>query len=143
MNRQTLHWVCHSPSPYNDCLFQAFAQSRELDTQIHYLYPRSEQHYWKEKDDRGYPLRYFRRRPLDWELVSNILRNRSSLFLTACWQDPTCQFILTLLMLTGRPYFVWGDCPLPRHRSWLKGLVRSHYLSAVFKEATAVLGVLG
>jgi glycosyltransferase involved in cell wall biosynthesis len=140
MKSRKLHWVCHSPSPYNDCLFQALAKSSEIEVQIHYLYPRSEQHYWEEKDERGYPLRYFRRRPLDWTLVAAILSDRRSLFLTACWQDLTSQLLLMALMISRRPFFVWSDCPLPRRRNWLKSIVRSKYLSFVFKEAAGVLG---
>jgi glycosyltransferase involved in cell wall biosynthesis len=140
MTKPTLHWVCHSPSPYNDFMFQAMANCADFSLQVHYLFATSGQDHWILRSERGYSFRCFRRMPLDWTLVRTVLGDRKNVFLTACWQDPTCQLILLVLMFLQRPYLLWSDTPVPRNRGWIKSRLRRSFLRAVFRRALAVLG---
>ncbi len=142
MKRPTLHWVCHSPSPYNDVLFRTLAKSSEFNLQVHYVCEDAEAwgYHWERKTDRGYPFRCFGIGTLDRTLIRAVLGDRTSLFLTTCWQDRTCELILSVLMLLRRPYLVWSDTPMPRKRGWLKSRARALFLKTVFAHAKKVLG---
>jgi glycosyltransferase involved in cell wall biosynthesis len=135
-----LHWVGHSPSPYNDVLYGALAKSHSLALQVHYLYAESPAHGWLGNADPGYLFRISRRRPVDWALARAVLGDPASLFLTQCWQDPTSQLILTALMLMRRPYLIWSDTPRSGGRNWVKEHLRACFLSTIFRRAAAVLG---
>jgi len=138
--KRQLHWVCHSPSHYNDFLFRALALSPALALKVHYLSSFSSAYQWDLSPDPGYSAAVLRGRFFDWRLVRAVLGNRNSLFLTSCWQDPTCQLILLALMVLGRPYMIWNDSPAPRHRGWIKRTLRAAFLRAAFQRAIKVLG---
>ena len=139
MTRLPLHWVCQSPSPYNDVLFRTLSGSRVFGLQLHYLQADCPEYFWTTPSSR-YSFRFLRKRPLDWALIRAVLGDRKSIFLTACWHDPTSQFILSALIVRRRPYLIWNDTPTTRRRNWIKEQLRRKFLSTVLSKATAVLG---
>jgi len=138
--RPTLHWVCQSPSPYNDVLFRALATECSADLRVHYLRAYSEEYCWAIDDGQAYRGRAFGGSPFDWTLLRSVLADRTSIFLTGCWQDPTCQLALLGRILLRMPYLVWNDTPRPRSTSGLRQRLRSCFLQVVFQNALAVLG---
>jgi glycosyltransferase involved in cell wall biosynthesis len=140
--RPTLHWVCQSPSPYNDVLFRALATECAVDLRVHYLRGHSEEYCWTLGAEKAYWARAYRRRLFDWTVLVSVLGDRTSIFLTGCWQDPTCQVALVGRMLLRMPYLVWNDTPMPRLRRGIgiKERLRSRFLRVVFRNALAVLG---
>lgn len=137
-----LHWVCNSPAPYNDQLFQSLSQALAVRVNFHFTEPISAAHSWSCSPASEYPSRCYKRRlGVDWSLVRWVCLDRRALFLTNCWQDPTSQIILLFLILTNRPYLIWNDTPsLRRKRNFLKRRLRQIFLRIVFRRAGAVLG---
>jgi glycosyltransferase involved in cell wall biosynthesis len=139
-SKRTLHWVCESPSSYNDFLFQTLALSSEFDLKVHYRSAFNVHYRCQLKPDPGYSAREYESRVFDSVLFLSVLRDRESLFLTSCWQDPTCELILGAMLMMGRPYLIWNDAPIPRRRPWLKDKLRGAFLNLLFRNATKVMG---
>ena len=137
--KRKLHWVCESPSHYNDFLFRALTESSEFELNVHYRSSFDVGYQWGIAPESGYSARSFSSR-FDRTLFALVLRDQDSLFLTSCWQDLTCQVILIALMIIGRPYLIWNDTPTPRRRGWFEEKARVVFLRAVFRHATTVLG---
>ena len=139
-SKRTLHWVCEAPSSYNDFLFQRLALSPEFNLRVHYRSAFNEHYRCQLSPDPGYPARQYESRVFDSVLVRLVLRDRDSVFLTSCWQDPTCELILAAMLIMGRPYLIWNDAPIPRRRPWLKDKLRGAFLNLLFRNATKVMG---
>jgi glycosyltransferase involved in cell wall biosynthesis len=137
-----IHWVCHSPSPYNDFLFRALSEGFRVPIQFHFTAASSHLHLWQPKTNTAYTSRVYR--PLlgvDWQVIGAVLRNPKSLFVTNCWQDQTSQFALLCLMAINRPYIIWNDTPSQNGSGrFLKRVLRKWFLRLIFWRALAVMG---
>jgi glycosyltransferase involved in cell wall biosynthesis len=138
--KRKLHWVCESPSSYNDFLFRALARSQSFELMVHYRSAFNKHYECRLGREPGYSAREYETRFLDTALLTDVLRDPNSLFLTSCWQDLTCQLILLALLAIGRPYLIWNDAPSPRLRGRLKEKLRSTFLKTVFRGSLKVLG---
>ena len=138
--KRKLHWVCPSPSHYNDFLFRSLARSPEFELRVHYVSEFSKEYGRGLSPEAGYPARAFQGRVFDWRLLRVVLGDQDSLFLTSCWQDRTCQLVLIALMILQRPYLIWNDAPTPHRRSWPKEMLRSAFLRVAFRRAANILG---
>lgn len=138
----SIHWVCKSPSPYNDQLFRSLYESLPIPILFHFTESASSIHSWDRPAIAEFPQRvYHPRCDVDWRLVQLTWSDTQSLFVTNCWQDPTSQIILGLCILANRPYVIWNDTPsFTRKRSLLKRHLRAVFLKAVFQRAMAVMG---
>jgi glycosyltransferase involved in cell wall biosynthesis len=135
---ERIHWVCTSPSPYNDHLFDTL--SRELPAPIDFYYTRragaSDQWNGGRRDRRWY------RRSLgvDWDALGAFC-SPNSLFVTCCWQDPTSELAVLCRIATGRPYLIWNDTPDERRRRSLPlRIARGGFLRMAFRNARGVMG---
>jgi glycosyltransferase involved in cell wall biosynthesis len=137
-----VHWVCHSPSPYNDFLFRALSEGFRVPIQVHFTVATSHQHRWRPQTNTGYTSRVYRPHlGVDWQLIGAVLRNPKSLFVTNCWQDPTSQLVLLCLMAIDRPYIIWNDTPSENGSGrFLKRVLRKRFLRLVFRRALVVMG---
>src|SRR5438270_11154770 len=98
---ERIHWVCNSPAPYNDFLFQKLFEQLPVPIKFYFTRPASPMgHEWQTLLGTGYPTRVYRRLlGIDWGLVSTVVFDTRSLFVTNCWQDPTSELIMLWLIL--------------------------------------------
>jgi glycosyltransferase involved in cell wall biosynthesis len=138
---QTVHWVCHSPSPYNDYLFRTLEADPRFDLTVHYTAGETDSHPWQCELRRGYFSRVYKSRfGVDWHLIRTVVGGGKGVFVTGCWQDPTSQLILGTRMFRRLPYLTWVDTPLNEKRNPVKEFLRARFLKAVFSRAIAIMG---
>lgn len=135
-----LHWICAGPSPYNDVLFRELSKSPQFDLYVYYMSANNAPNRWNLGNVDGYHARALRNRPVDFDLLRSVLSDPGGVLLTACWQEPSSQLLLSILIARRRPYFIWNDTPTPHRRNWIKEQLRAAFLKKVFQNAERVLG---
>src|SRR5450432_487846 len=72
---EVIHWVCNSPSPYNDHLFQSLHDSLPKQICFHFTKAASSIYFWQFHASPDISSRCYRRRlGVDWHLVNEIFR---------------------------------------------------------------------
>jgi glycosyltransferase involved in cell wall biosynthesis len=139
--RQTLHWICGSPSPYNSFLFRTLAAQPDIDLTVHFIRPSLETHPWQSEMG-GFKSRTYQRvLGLDWHLLRLAAYDWRSFFVVAGWNEPTMIVLLNLLSTSRRQFAIWTDTPsLSRKRHPLKSYPRTIWLRWLFARATRVMG---
>jgi glycosyltransferase involved in cell wall biosynthesis len=140
--KQTLHYVNNSPSPYMADLFRALTKVPELDLHVHHVLSSPPGRPWQISLTDGYCERSFRTRMgLDWHLIRTVLSEKDSFLFSASWGDLTNQVCIAIAAALGRRYAVWNDAPnFVRRRNPIKAEIRKRFLKFAFRHATAVLG---
>lgn len=146
MERIELHWLCHSPSPYNSDLFRALARESEIDLTVHYHQQSFSSHPWQSCLTKGYRSRGFTTfLGIDWKLIRLTLSppkpGTRRMFVIAGWNIPTSIVLLLVLGLGMGRYLIWTDAPNPdRQQSlWFRAL-RSLWLKWIYQRAYRVMG---
>jgi glycosyltransferase involved in cell wall biosynthesis len=139
--KKRLHWVCQSPSPYNDFLFSNLRKAPEFDLLVHYVCPESKAHPWRLSPP-DYASRVLDTRfGLDKELLRSAIVETNSFFILAGWNRATHQAIATYLSLAGGRFAIWTDSPNAlRRRGYLKHKLRRAWLQWIFGSSEAVMG---
>jgi len=137
-----IHWLCHSPSPYNDYLFQSLAADPEIDLLVHFNKRELPSHPWGEPLGRDFPSRYYKKTiGLDWRLITFAMKEKGSIFVLGGWNHPTILAVSSILINRKKPFLVWTDTPnIDPHRLWFKDKLRAKWLKFVFHHAGAVMG---
>jgi glycosyltransferase involved in cell wall biosynthesis len=137
-----IHWLCPSPSPYNDYFFRSVTVDPEIDLLVHFWKQAISSHPWSVPMAQGFPCRYYKEVfGVDWKLIKLAMNKAKSLFIVAGWNHPTVWLLLTILITRKRPFIVWTDTPdLKKRRIWAKDKLRSAWLKLVFHNAIAVMG---
>lgn len=141
-HRRKLHWLCETPTPYNDFLFHSLANDPDIDLTVHFRRPFSVTHPWQSHLAEGYSNRFYHSvLGVDWHLLAVAKREKQALFVLAGWNHLTVILLTTFLVLTCRSFVLWTDTPnLRRKRSRLLAVLRSCWLKWVFRRATYVMG---
>jgi glycosyltransferase involved in cell wall biosynthesis len=141
-----IHWLCHSPSPYNADLFGALAQQPWLDLNVHYHAAATGSHPWATDLTEGYRARSCQTKwGIDWSVIGlafrSIGRSSSRLFVVAGWNQPTSILLLLLLSLGMGRYVIWTDTPnVDRRRSAGLAIFRTLWLRWILHRADRVMG---
>lgn len=134
--KKKLHWVCNSPSPYNDFLFKKLHKSFDCELSVHYLDTTAE-HAALLCGDTGYRWRRIRSRFFDRELYSEAVKEEN-LFVIGGWNCPL--YILLFFLASGR-YLLWTDTPnSTAQRGRMKVFLRNLAVRACFRHSKAVMG---
>lgn len=138
----TLHWITVIPTPYQNSLFCTLAEEPAFELMVHFYHGGSASHPWTTNLTLGYPSRTFRRRfGLDWRLIREALRTRTTFFVIGGWNDPTVITIINILSIMRRPFAIWTDTPdLDLSRHVVKAKLRGWWLHRVFRHARYVMG---
>lgn len=132
-----LHWLCNSPSPYNNFLFDHLANNLPCEFQVHYLQMDGTEHQSLIKAHNNFKWRIITNGLFDKVLLREAL-NKESLFVIGGWQKPV--YIILFLIAKGR-YVLWTDTPqINRKRNILKEYLRSGFLKFIFHNAKAIMG---
>ena len=132
-----LHWLCNSPSPYNNFLFAYLAKNLPCEFQVHYLQVDGTEHQSLMKAHNQYKWRIIKNELFDKLLLREAF-SKESLFIIGGWQKPI--YIGLFLISKGR-YVLWTDTPqINRKRNILKEYLRSGFLKFVFLNAKAIMG---
>lgn len=135
-----LHWVCHSPSHYNDDLFQAIHDSG-INLMVHFRHVALASHPWKTPLRHGYESRALGRVGVDWRLLRLAIVERNAVFVLAGWRDVTSLLLIALGTFLDIRYIIWTDTPdIGRARSRSLVLVRRWVLRQCYHHALAIMG---
>lgn len=137
----SLHWICNSPSHYNDFLFRALKEAESIELLVHYRNKSISSHPWKTPLRVGFNSRIQRRIfGIDWFLIKRAIVDKDTAFLLGGWADATSVLLIFICMLLQRKYLLWTDTPnISRKRSWLLAGVRNVLLHIFFKRTCAIL----
>ncbi|WP_442507025.1 glycosyltransferase [Novipirellula sp. SH528] len=141
-----LHWLCHSPSPYNAQLFRAIAEMPDIDLSVHYQVAAVDSHPWKSQLTGGYNHRVYQLHAgMDWSLLGlglhRTLDHRRRCFVIAGWSHPTAWALMLIIGLRRATYILWTDTPdLKRERRGAKQWLRGRFLRWAFGHAKYVMG---
>lgn len=133
----SLHWICTSPSPYNDFLFRYLHAHLSCRLLVHFLHTAGTEHASLVAGDTGYDWRKIESIWGDGYLMSEASKP-GSFFLIGGWN---CPLHLRLFLAAKGRYAFWTDTPNPdRFRSLVKRGVRKAVRTVCFANARAVLG---
>lgn len=136
-NITTLHWICNSPSPYNDFLFRYLYNNFGCRLVVHYLNTAGTEHASLLDKDTGYVWRKISSRYFDWVLFTEAAK-RDNIFVIGGWN---CLLYVLLFVLTAGRYLIWTDTPdSTKQRVGIKNLIRKVVLKLCFAHAKAVMG---
>jgi len=138
--KRRLHWFCSQPTPYNDFLFSALANSGAFDLLVHFRKIRWPSHPWRVPFKASFSWRC----PIRWgwidvEAIRLALSERRSYFILAGWEDPWMLVVAMARIARGSPFAIWTDCPNPKARFGLKRILRARWLAYLFSKADKVL----
>lgn len=132
-----LHWLCNSPSPYNNFLFDHLANNLSCEFQVHYLHVDWLAHQSFMKSKNSYTWRLIKGEVFDKTLLKEA-HSKESLFVVGGWQKLV--YISLFFIAKGR-YVLWTDTPqINKKRNIVKDYLRSILLEFVFTHAKAILG---
>lgn len=132
-----LHWICNSPSSYNNYLFDHLANNLPCKFQVHYLYVNGPECRSSIKNKNSYTWRLIKSAVFDKTLLKEA-RSKESLFVIGGWQKLVH---ISLFFIARGRYVVWTDTPqINKKRNMLKDCLRSIFLKFIFTHAKAVLG---
>ena len=139
--KYNIHWLCNSPSPYNDYLFQYLATDTEVSLKVHFRKRWLPTHPWTMPLGEGYPCRYYKKiLGIDWNLITFALKDKRSMFVLGAWNHATAWVLLIILLLRKHTFIIWTDTPnLNKQRAWIKDKLRTYGLRLVFSRAVAVM----
>lgn len=132
-----LHWLCNSPSPYNNFLFDHLANNLPCEFQVHYLHVDGPEHQSFIKSKNSYTWRLIKGEVFDKTLLKEA-RSKESLFVVGGWQKLVH---ISLFFIARGRYVLWTDTPqINKKRNIVKDCLRSIFLEFVFTHAKAVMG---
>lgn len=137
-----VHWLCDSPSHYNDVLFRELARSLPIALRVHYRRPSLPTHPWSTAFGSGYSSRVRRTVfGVDWHVIAATFRREHALFVFGGWSDVTSVSAMTTCSAVGKRFVIWTDTPhIERKRQWPLAAFRDVFLRCAFRWAYAVLG---
>jgi glycosyltransferase involved in cell wall biosynthesis len=137
-----VHWLCPLPTHYHAYLFRSVASGVGVPLTVHFLRRGRSSHPWQVTWSGGFSARTID--PglgMDRILHRIIEQEPRSLFVVAGWHGTVAMSLLAHLMIRGRAFCIWTDTPkLSGRRASTKAVLRTIWLRAVFRSATAVLG---
>src|SRR5262245_4050627 len=140
--RRQLHWICWTPTHYNDFLFRSLAADPSIDLTVHFIESTLPSHPWKSSFGHGFRSRTYNCvLGLDWYLLRLAACDRSSFFVIGGWRDPTIIAVINLLITLHRPFAVWTDTPdIRRERHTVKAWLRMLWIKRVFSHTRYLMG---
>ncbi len=138
MNAMTLaiHWLCETPTPYNNALFAEVARRAPGRFLVHFVAANLGEHESLLRRPTGFSWRHVASAVFDYTLCRAAL-SPDSFFVVGGWQRPLHWLIF--LMASGR-FATWTDVPDPTaRRSWLRQNFRRLILAFAFSRARAIL----
>jgi glycosyltransferase involved in cell wall biosynthesis len=135
---QRIVWICHSPSPYNDHLFETLSRDLLVPFEFYFTTRAAASAEWNHSAAiRNW---YAPKAGIDWNVLAKAC-SPSTFFVTNCWQDRTSELAILWRALAGLPYLMWNDTPDPsRRRGLALRFARSTFLTFAFRNARAVMG---
>ena len=134
-----LHWVCDSPTPYYQHMFNALAADPTIDLMVHYVNKTSAAHPWR-RSHMAPAHRTFRTvMGIDLRII-RVAAGRRSRLVVAGWSSPALVALLLELAALGRSYVFYTDTPnLTRWRNPVRRVARLALARMIFRTATAVM----
>jgi glycosyltransferase involved in cell wall biosynthesis len=137
-----IRWIVKSPSPYNDFLFDSLTKKLKTELLVHYdqfnqtIYP------WKKTRTKHYSYVISKKHiGIDFKLLKYALTENKTLFVIGGWGEVNNILLLSILLITAKPFVVWTDAPnVNKHRKHIKEYFRGKWLKIVFKGAYKVMG---
>lgn len=137
-----IHWLCNSPSPYNDYLFRNLNADSNINLTVHFKEKNVASHPWSEPLAQGFQSRYYNKfLGLDWEIIKIAIREKGIFFVVAGWNHPVQWIVMSILKFRKLPFAIWTDTPnLEKRRMWLMDILRTTWLTIIFRSAYLILG---
>lgn len=138
-----IHWILHSPSPYNADLFREIHVVREIDFNVYFHHLNSKTHFWKSDLATGYNSRKLN--SVFWDPLMKIAlrksnENKPEVFLIAGWDNIFNITFILLLILRNKRYVMLSDTPnLSRKINFFKSKVRGLLLNFFFRHSYKIL----
>ena len=131
-----INWICNSPTPYNNFLFEFLSNNLDCEFLVHYLNTKGTEHADLLNRTVSYKWRKISNRYCDMNLF-RLAVDHKSFFVIGGWN---CLTYVILFLLAGFRYAFWTDTPKDFRRNlWLR-LLRRGVAKICFARARAVLG---
>lgn len=138
-----IHWICHSPSPYNAELFRALAKRYPGDFSVHFQTAGTAVHPWDVTFRDGFASDTWSasvRRVA--RTIADVVGPHSRLVVSGSWRGPGALALLGACILRRRRFVLWLDTPDDStDRRWWKAVPRALILRWLFRHAFRVLGM--
>lgn len=141
MQKLFIDWICPTPTPYNNFLFNYLSATPEFDLEVHFIRPANPDHPWNRQTAMQFRRRDCRMRfGIDWPLLRRACAcNR--VFVVSGWDRTALRALILCLGAMRRDYVFWSDTlKNDRARNPVTGALRRGMARFVFATAKGVMG---